>query len=207
MCLSPGLLPAREPISHLRAFVSEEGEIKVDRLPPCVRVLNTGSKFMFRGVSIGDYEGVTIHEFERDLLPLSQLLDLDKFTRETIDGVECYRRAPRKAAGREEGPLEDWTTVLDGRFLVEATRRSMLSEAIARKGMPMDERLKTLGWEPGTVSWSSPVVIVRRFDPSNQKDAYSPVSKQERISPTVRGFRIDKELLHILTLFGYNIFI
>jgi hypothetical protein len=175
----------------LRDVGRNEGDIRGDRLPPLIRVLYTGSKFSFRGVSIGDYEGITIHEFQRDLPGLDELLDSKKFTRETIDGVECFRRAPHTAGGREEGPVEDWTSVLDQRFLVQATRRSILKEAIARKGAPMEERLKALGWAAETLSWSSPIVIVRKFDPSNQKDAYSPVSKQERVSPSTRGFRID----------------
>jgi hypothetical protein len=190
MCVSCDRLTLRP---ELAGFASEgnEDDMKLEGLPRVKRTLTTGSKFMWRGVSTGDFEGVEVTEFVSDPPPLREILDLKKFKPEIIDGVECFLREPYKRGNREEGPVEDWVATVDGRYWVQATRRAILKEALTKRGPTPAECLEKLGWDAARLNWDSPVVIVRKYDPSNQKDAYSPVSTGVRATPMTRGFRIE----------------
>jgi hypothetical protein len=48
----------------------------------------------------------------------------------------------------------------------------------------------------GPVDWSQPVVVLRRYDPDNPSDVYSPLNtKAEGFAPVTRGFRVEGMVL------------
>jgi hypothetical protein len=178
MCVANHRLPDR-----LRDFlVPREEGAKV--LPRVKRSLFAARKFSMHGHQ-GDFEGVMMSEFEERLATPTDAASR-KVTREVINGVECFLEE-----GSKEGQLESWSAVIDGTILILATRRAVLEEILARRGPTLQTCIANLGWDSSEINWASPIVIVRKYDPSNQKDAYSPVSVQPRVSPSTRGFKID----------------
>jgi hypothetical protein len=124
----------------------------------CVRCLQVARKFTDRW----DSECVRIYELEKPIA-LADVLNEEHFHYESIGGVPCFVAKP-KSDEMDWGPLEDWVTLVDRKYLIFATRRAMLKEALARKGPTAEVCIERLGWKLSDVRFGSPLVIVRKFE-------------------------------------------
>jgi hypothetical protein len=116
-------------------FRGEDTKIK------CVRCLHAARKFTDRW----DSECVRIYELEKPIA-LADVLNEEHFNYEAIGGVPCFVAKP-KSDENDWGPLEDWVTLVDRKYLIFATRRAMLKEALARKGPTAEACVERLGWK------------------------------------------------------------
>ncbi len=152
-----------------------------------LRGIFAGRRFAMRGFGGGDFEGVEIYESANDLPVLAGLFpEGGGWKKEIVAGCDAY-----SGPAQQEGPLETWVAAPSKRILLIATRRGMLEESLRRKGPDADALFGALRWKRGA-DWTSPIVIVRRYDPSNEADAYSPLNtKAKGFAPVTRGFKID----------------
>lgn len=158
-----------------------------------VRALAAGRKF----AKAGDYEGVDVFELEKEVARLADVVNPDRLKPETVAGAACFQGEP-KGDPSEYGRAENWITLVDSRYLVFATRRSVLEEVLARKGPTPDEGVARLGWKAADVDWSAPLVIARKYDPQSKQDPLSPlVAAKDDEGPKTRGFHIDRVLFTI----------
>ena len=120
-----------------------------------VRVLWAGQRFSPRN----DYEGVRVYELERPIA-LASVINEDNFNYEAIDGVPCFVGKPKS---EEYGPLEDWVTLVDRKYLIFATRRSIMKAVLAGRGPSPETVVERLGWKPAEVRFGSPFLIIRKY--------------------------------------------
>lgn len=158
MILSAAGLP-----EQLKDFVHATGEFQKDARLKAVRVVCAGRKFNERQ----DSEGVSVYELEKPI-SLPDVVREDKYNYETIAGVPCFVKKPPEEDW-QWGPLEDWIAVVDKKFLIFATRRAILKEALTAKGAGPEVRMEKLGWKTSEIAWGSPLLIARKPEPDKAK--------------------------------------
>jgi hypothetical protein len=169
------------------------GTFKPGVLLKSVRALAAGRKF----AKAGDYEGMDVFELEKEVAGLADVVNQDGFSPEKIGGTACFMGKP-KSDESEYGRAENWITLVDSKYLIFATRRSVLEEALSRKGPTPWECVERLGWKSSDVDWNAPLVIARKYDPRNRLDPLSPVVPAKADEPPkTRGFPIDRILFTI----------
>jgi hypothetical protein len=167
-------------------------DFRDDNMLHSKRAVHAGRKFGQRG----DYEGVSVYELERPIASLNGVLNAERYTFENIGGVSCFVKNP--VTGNDidwGGPLENWITVVDRKFMIRATRRTLLKEAIAAKGPTPEAAVEKLGFRAAEMNWGSPVLIVRKYDAANRNDIFSPANAAMADRwPKPRGFHVDRTL-------------
>jgi hypothetical protein len=131
----------------------------------CVRAMQAARKF----TQNWDAELVRVYELEKPI-SLADVLNEDHFSYESIGGVACFVAKP-KTDGMDWGPVEDWVTVVERKYLIFATRRAILKEVLAGKGPSAETCVERLGWKPSDVRFGSPLVILRKYEQAKGQGA------------------------------------
>jgi hypothetical protein len=148
---------------QLKDFVEVSGEFQKDAKFKAVRAVYAGRKFNQRW----DSESVRVYELEKPI-SLPDVLREDKYNYETIAGVPCFVKKPPEEDW-QWGPLEEWVAVVEKKYMLFATRRAILKEALAAKGAGPEVRMEKLGWKVSDVAWASPLLIARKPETDKAK--------------------------------------
>jgi hypothetical protein len=121
-----------------------------------------GRGFKSRGASMeGDCEAVWVWESLPDGPP-SWWIDLCKAAEQQDDiagyPTYCFQKL-------HWGPREDWFAIVDNTYLVRASRKWLLEDALERNGHPMGNRLKLWGLPARSVR-PAPIAMIRLKDDS-----------------------------------------